>query len=47
VRGFCMKCRCEQEILKPKTVLMKNGRSATMGVCARCGTRMYRLGKPS
>lgn len=45
MRGYCMKCRGEQEICQAKTVQMKNGRPATSGVCFRCGTRMYRLGK--
>ena len=40
-----MKCRAEREITDAKTVTMKNGRAATEGKCAACGTRMYRLGK--
>jgi hypothetical protein len=47
MQGYCMKCRGEREIKQAKTVVMKNGRPATVGNCSSCGTRMYRLGKVS
>jgi hypothetical protein len=28
-----------------KAVKMKNGRPATKGVCSKCGTKMYVIGK--
>lgn len=45
MEGFCMKCRAHREIRNAKAVKMKNGKPATSGVCAKCGTKMYRIGK--
>ena len=45
MQGWCMKCRCPQEMIETTTVIMKNGRPATQGKCPVCGTKMYRLGK--
>ncbi len=44
MKGYCMKCRAEREIVKAKTVTMKNGRAATEGKCPACGTRKNRRG---
>lgn len=37
MQGYCLKCRAKRE--------MKNGKSATQGVCPVCGTKMFRIGK--
>jgi hypothetical protein len=42
--GYCVKCKTKREIKNPKKVTMKNGRSATKGVCPKCGTGMYKIG---
>ena len=42
-RGRCMKCRKEVEIKDGKEVTMKNGMSAMKGVCATCGTKVFRI----
>ena len=43
--AYCMKCRAKKEIKNPKKVTMKNGKPATQGVCPKCGTKMFRIGK--
>lgn len=45
MKGYCMKCRADREIAKPREVKMKNGRPATEGECPVCSTKMYRLGR--
>ena len=42
--GYCMKCKTTREITNPKPITMKNGRPATEGTCAVCGTRMFKIG---
>jgi hypothetical protein len=43
--GYCMKCREKREMKDAKPVKMKNGKPATKGVCHKCGTKMYKIGK--
>jgi predicted RNA-binding Zn-ribbon protein involved in translation (DUF1610 family) len=43
--GYCMKCKAKKEMKDAKAVKMKNGKPATKGVCPKCGTKMYRIGK--
>jgi len=45
MQAYCVKCRDKREMKEPKAVTMKNGRSATRGICPICGTKMFRLGK--
>jgi len=42
--GYCMKCRVAREIKDPQPVMTKKGRPAIQGVCAVCGTKMYKIG---
>jgi hypothetical protein len=39
-----MKCKKSQEMKNPVKVTLKNGRKATKGACAVCGTQMFRIG---
>jgi hypothetical protein len=39
-----MKCKTKREIKNPKTVTMKNKRKAVKGTCAKCGTKMFKIG---
>ena len=41
--AFCMKCRAKREILNPVQDTLRNGRPATRGTCAVCGTRVIRI----
>jgi hypothetical protein len=45
MQGYCMKCRKKREMSNAKAVKMKNGKPATKGVCSKCGTKMFRIGK--
>jgi Zn finger protein HypA/HybF involved in hydrogenase expression len=45
MQAYCMKCRREREIQNPRSVVLKNKRPATRGVCPVCGTKMVRIGK--
>ena len=40
-----MKCKAKREMKNTEKVTLKNGRSATQGVCPVCGTKMFRIGK--
>ena len=42
--GYCMKCKAQREMQNTKQITMKNGRPATEGLCAECGTRMFKIG---
>ncbi len=45
MQAYCMKCRAKREMKDPKAITMKNGKSATQGVCPTYGTKMFRIGK--
>lgn len=42
-KGRCMKCKKEVPIKDSKEVVMKNGMKAAKGVCAKCGTKVFRI----
>ncbi|MHB8141583.1 MAG: DUF5679 domain-containing protein [Vulcanimicrobiaceae bacterium] len=39
-----MKCKTKREIQNPEQITMKNGRPATQGKCAVCGTKLFKIG---
>lgn len=45
MQAYCVKCRRKVEIKNPKAIKMKNKRPATQGICPRCGTKVFRIGK--
>jgi hypothetical protein len=45
MQAYCVKCRSKKEMKGAKVIKMKNGKSATQGVCPACGTKMFRIGK--
>ena len=45
MQAYCMKCRKKVEIQNAKQIKMKNGKPATQGVCPKCGTKVFRIGK--
>ena len=45
VEGYCMKCKSKQEMKDPVQGKMKNGRDCVKGVCPKCGTKMFKIGK--
>ncbi len=42
--GYCMKCREKRELKDAQAVTLKNGRAATQGSCAVCGTAIMVMG---
>jgi len=42
--AYCMKEKTKREMLNPKKVTLKNGRSAFKGTCAKCGGKLFRIG---
>ncbi|HXX05845.1 MAG TPA: DUF5679 domain-containing protein [Candidatus Bathyarchaeia archaeon] len=44
--AYCVKCRKKVEIANAKEVKLKNGRPAVKGTCPKCGTNVFRIGKP-
>lgn len=45
MQAYCVKCHTKREMKNAKSVIMKNGKPATNGVCPVCGTKMYRIGR--
>jgi hypothetical protein len=45
VEGYCMKCKAKSEMKDTQEVVMKNGRKALKGKCAKpsCGTSMFKI----
>jgi len=43
--AYCVKCKAKQEIKNPQEVTLKNGKPATKGLCPKCGTAVFRIGK--
>jgi len=43
--AYCVKCRKKREMKNPRSIVMKNKRPATQGVCPVCGTKMFKIGK--
>jgi len=44
-QGYCVKCKKKVEMQNPKQITMKNKRPATKGVCPKCGSKVFRIGK--
>ncbi len=41
--AYCVKCKAKVEVKNGTKVTMKNGRAALKGVCAKCGTGVYKI----
>jgi len=41
--AYCVKCRQKTPMKDAQEVKMKNGRPAMKGVCATCGTGVYKI----
>ncbi len=44
MEAYCVKCKQKREMKEATAVTMKNGKPATQGVCAVCGTKMFKIG---
>ncbi len=45
--AYCVRCKATHQIRGAKAITMKNGRPATKGTCAECGTRVFKIGAAS
>lgn len=45
MQAYCMKCRTQREMKDEEVVTMKNGKTASRGLCATCSTKMFKIGK--
>ena len=45
MQAYCMKCRAKREMRSTRSIILKNRRPATQGVCPMCGTKMFRIGR--
>ena len=45
VNGRCMKCKEDREMKNAVADKMANGRDCVKGVCMKCGTKMFKIGK--
>ena len=43
--AYCVKCKDKKEILNPRAEFNSRGTPVTIGTCAVCGTKLYRIGK--
>ena len=45
MEAYCVKCKKKREMKNTKEVTLKNGRHAISGICAVCGTKMFKFVK--
>jgi Domain of unknown function (DUF5679) len=45
MQAYCVTCRTKREMSQPKPIKTDNGKPAVKGICAKCGTEMYRIAR--
>ncbi|MFZ5908861.1 MAG: type I DNA topoisomerase [Chloroflexota bacterium] len=45
MEAYCMKCKTKREIQNPEATFNAKSSPVTVGACAVCGTKLYRMGK--
>lgn len=45
MEAYCVKCKTKREMFGAEPIFLANGRAATRGQCAVCGTALTRLGR--
>jgi DNA-directed RNA polymerase subunit RPC12/RpoP len=45
ISAYCIKCHKKMVMVGPKSIRMKNGKPATQGVCPKCGSKLFRIGR--
>jgi hypothetical protein len=45
-QAYCVKCREKRDVAEAQAVTLTNGKAATRGVCAVCGTPVFKIGAP-
>ena len=44
MEAYCVKCKTKRELVDPTPVFTATGTPGTRGVCAVCGTTLFRMG---
>ena len=44
VQAYCVKDKTKVEMNNPVKITMKNGKPATLGICPKCGNKVFRIG---
>jgi DNA-directed RNA polymerase subunit RPC12/RpoP len=44
-QAYCVKCKKKVEIQNARNVTLKNKRPAVQGVCPKCRSKVFRIGK--
>jgi DNA topoisomerase I len=45
LEAYCFKCKQKRTITEPEAIFTENGAPATRGICAQCGTTLFRMGR--
>ena len=45
LEAYCVKCKAKREIQQPEATFNVNGSPVTRGICAVCGTKIFRMGR--
>jgi len=45
MEAYCMKCKTKREIQNPEATFNAKASPVTIGMCAVCGTKLYRMGR--
>jgi DNA topoisomerase I len=45
LEAYCVKCKSKREMLEPQAEYNAVGAPVTRGICAVCGTKLYRMGR--
>ena len=45
MQGYCLRCKQKVEIKNAQSIILKNKRKATKGVCPDCDTKIFCIGK--
>ncbi|OQA04258.1 MAG: hypothetical protein BWY68_00433 [bacterium ADurb.Bin400] len=45
MQAYCVKCREKVDVQNAEEITMKNGKPAVRGICPKCGTKVFRIGK--
>ncbi len=47
ITAYCVKCKEKRDMNQPQAVFTVNGTPGTSGLCAVCGTKMFKMGRTS
>lgn len=47
IAGHCFKCKAMKTIAAPTETRLRNGRPAVTGTCITCGTKIFKIIRPT